>query len=477
MKKIYTNIIYAFAAIILITSCSDFLDEDSREQVEMEDQAIFSAEQFLTGVYGQFNSWDYAFSYLGITEILSDNADKGSASTDGGGDKDLLDNLTYTSSAGSFEAMWKNWYKTIGAATNTIRFIETNVNLTDTDLKNRYIGEAKFLRGLNYFFLVRGWGDVPIQEVDSVVRVPQKEVYQYIENDLVAASKLLPVASKYSAVNVGRAAKGSAQGLLSKVYLYQKEWQKAYNYADSVITSGEYALIDNYADIWKPDGTNSKESIFEIQAKGSGDGNPAQGIRQYSVTQGARGGSNGWGWGFNTPSESLLKAFNDAEDVIRRDATIIFRNGTLWDGREIGNTENPMYNYKAYTPNGAKEDWNDRTIKYMRYAEVLLIKAEAANELGKITEALEALNKVRERVNLTPSTTTDQAKLREEIWNERRLELAMEHDRWFDLVRTGKVAEAMRTAGKNFVVGKHELYPIPNRQIQQTPDMPQNPNW
>lgn len=476
MKKTYTYILFALTTMLLSVSCSDFLDEDARENIAIEDQDAYTAEEFITGVYGNFHNWDYAFSYLGITEILSDNADKGSSPTDAGGDKGLLDEMNYTSSAGSFEAMWARWYKSIGAASNTIEFIEKS-KLSNEELKNRFLGEAKFLRALNYFFLVRGWGDVPIQEFDLINRVPKTEVYQYITDDLLFAEEALPLASKYPSKDIGRATQGAAQGLLAKVYLYQQEWQNAYDYAQKVIDSKEYQLLKNYGDNWKPEYINSKESVFEIQAKGEGDGIIAQGIQQYSQTQGARGGANGWGWGFNTPSESLLKAYNTAKDTIRRNATIIFRNDTLWDGREIGNTENAMYNYKAYTTNAPNKDWNDRTIKYLRYSEILLIKAEAANELGKTSEALEALNEVRTRVALAPSTTTDTDKLREEIWNERRLELAMEHDRWFDLVRTGKAAETMRAEGKPFIVGKHELFPIPNKQILQTPTMPQNPNW
>ena len=114
---------------------------------------------------------------------------------------------------------------------------------------------------------------------------------------------------------------------------------------------------------------------------------------------------------------------------------------------------------------------------YLRYAEVLLIKAEAANELGKTSEALDALNQVRKRAKLANITETDQTKLREIIWHERRLELAMEHDRWFDLNRTGQAGVAMRAAGKPYVDGKHNLFPIPNDQLIQTPDMGQNPNW
>lgn len=476
MKKKYIGILSVLSLIFFATSCSDFLDEDSRENIEQKDKEIYSAEKVLTGVYGQFNSWDYAFSYLGITEILSDNADKGSSPTDKGGDKDILDDLTYTSSAGSFDAMWTKWYKSIGAASQAIEFTE-KAGITDKTLEARYIGEARFLRALNYFFLVRGWGAVPIQEYDLVARTSVDSVYSYLEADLLYAEKNLPVVSKYAAKDRGRATQGAAQGLLAKAYLYQKNYQKAYDYANKVINSNEYALLDSYLNIWKAEYHNSKESIFEFQAKASGDGSVAQGMQQYTQTQGARGGSNPWGWGFNTPSQNLLKAFNDSKDQVRRDATIIFRNGTLWDGRAIGNTENEMYNYKAYSSSGANSGWNDRSLIYLRYAEILLIKAEAANELGKTSEALETLNLVRKRVKLDNITETTQNTLRNIIWNERRLELAMEHDRWFDLVRTGQAEAAMLANGKTYIKGKHELFPIPNNQLNQTPNMPQNPGW
>lgn len=462
--------------LTLATSCSDFLDEESRERVEAADQEVYSPQQILTAVYGRFNNWDYAFSFLGITEIMSDNADKGSSPTDKGSDKDVLDALTFTETNGSLSAMWKRWYGSIGRATQSIEYTQ-NFGLSDKTLENRLVGEAKFLRALNYFYLVRGWGAIPIQEYDLTRRVSVDSVYLYIENDLKDAISKLPLRSQYSAADMGRATKGAAQGLLSKVYLYQKKWQLAYDYADSVVLSNEYRLMTNYIDAFKSDPQyhNGPESLFEFQAKGS-DASIAQGVQQYSETQGARG-ETGWGWGFNTPSQNLLDAFNAAGDTDRRDATIIFRNSVLYDGRVIGSTENPMYNYKAYSSSAPGSGQNDRYVLYLRYAEVLLIKAEAANELGKTPEALAALKLVRDRVNLTEVTTTDQTALRQTIWNERRLELAMEHDRWFDLVRTGQALTAMAADGKNFIVGKHELYPIPNEQLNQTPAMGQNPNW
>jgi starch-binding outer membrane protein, SusD/RagB family len=473
MKKIYVKIA-SLSLLLFFVSCKDsnFLDVASQETVEADDSGVYEPVTFVNGVYGMFTDWNYAFSYLGITEIISDNADKGSSTTDTGGDKDILDNLTYTSTDGSIASMWQHWYKSIGRATQAIAYTES-YGLTDVTYKNRLIGEAKFLRALNYFYLVRGWGGVPIQENDITTRASLSDVYAYIENDLLSAIQTLPLKSAYSSADLGRATKGAAQALLSKVYLYQEKWQKAYNYADSVITSGEYGLETDYSVLWRASSENGTESIFEFQARGEA---VAHGVQQYSQTQGARG-TTGWGWGFNVPSSDLLADFNDSGDSIRRNATIIFRNSTLYDGRIVGATENPMYNLKAYSSANAGAEDTDKNIRYLRLGEIYLIRAEAANELGNTSQALSDLNKIRERVNLADVTTTNQTTLRTAIWHERRLELAFEHDRWFDLIRTGQAASVMQTHGKSFVVGKHELFPIPNAQLIQTPNMEQNPNW
>ncbi|MFL9845143.1 RagB/SusD family nutrient uptake outer membrane protein [Flavobacterium rhizosphaerae] len=475
MKRNYKVITCLMLGVALLAGCSeDFLDVDARENIAEEDSGeTQTPEAFVNGTYGLLTEWDYAFSYLGITEIISDNADKGSSPSDTGSDKLQLDNLEFTSSAGSFGAMWTNWYKSIGRATYAIEYTE-NYGLTDEGYKNRLIGEAKFLRALNYFWLVRGWGDVPLQHINLEERAPKADVYAYIEEDLLDAITKLPAKSQYAPTDLGRATKGAAQALLSKVYLYEQKWQQAYDMAQTVINSGEYSLEQDYAVLWRASSENGSESIFEVQARGE---NIAHGVQQYSQTQGARG-TSGWGWGFNTPSQNLLDAFNVEGDAIRRDATIIFAGETLWDGREVSpSVENPMYNEKAYSSANAGDSDGDKNIRILRLAEIYLIAAEAANELGNTSAALANLNTVRERVNLADATAANQTDLRQAIWKERRLELAFEHDRWFDLIRTGQAASAMAAAGKNFIVGTHELFPIPYNQLIQTPAMQQNPGY
>lgn len=455
-----------------ISCTSDFLDVDSKDRVDAVDaETTYDPVMLVNGIYGEMTEWDYAFSWLGVTEIISDNADKGSSPTDGGSDKLILDNLEHTAATGSIDAMWTRFYKTIGRANQSIRYTE-NFGLTDQNYKNRLVGEAKFLRALHYFWLVRMFGDVPIQEIDNteswVTRRSKADVYAYIEQDLLDAINLLPNKNQYPSADLGRATKGAAQGLLAKVYLYEEKWQQAYDMAGNVMTSGQYGLESDYAKIWRVAGENGVESLFEVQARGQ---SVAHGVQQYSQTQGARG-TGGWGWGFNVPSQNLLNAFNAAGDNIRRDATIIFRGETLYDGRLVPNTvENPMYNEKAYSSANLGDADGDKNIRILRYGEILLIRAEAATHIG--ADAATPLNLVRTRVNLAPISSPT----KEDVWKERRLELAFEHDRWFDIVRTGQGKAAMSANGKVFVIGKHELFPIPNNQIIQTPTIGQNPNW
>lgn len=472
MKNNIIKYLFVGSLFVRFSCTSDFLDVDSREDVDVADATTtYDPVVLVNGIYGELTEWDYAFSWLGVTEIISDNADKGSSPTDAGSDKLILDNLEHTAATGSIDAMWTRFYKTIGRANQSIKYTE-NYGLTDQNYKNRLIGEAKFLRALHYFWLVRMFGDVPIQELDNseswVTRKAKADVYAYIEQDLLDAIQFLPNKNEYASADLGRATKGAAQGLLSKVYLYEEKWQQAYDMAGNVMSSGQYGLESDYAKIWRVDGENGVESLFEVQARGK---SVAHGVQQYSQTQGARG-TGGWGWGFNVPSQNLLDAFNAAGDNVRRDATIIFRGETLYDGRFVPTTvENPMYNEKAYSSANLGASDGDKNIRILRYAEILLIRAEAATHIG--ADAATPLNLVRNRVNLASISSPT----KEDIWKERRLELAFEHDRWFDIVRTGQGQAAMSAAGKVFVVGKHELFPIPNNQIIQTPTIGQNPNW
>jgi hypothetical protein len=307
-------------------------------------------------------------------------------------------------------------------------------------------------------------------------RASAEEIYAFIESDLNDAIAKLPVT--VSTAENGRVTKGAAQALLAKVSLYQRKWGQAKAMADAVIASGKYSLLPDYAMIWREAGEFSSESIWEVNAVGV---DPGKGIEGYFVTQAPRG-PGGLGWGFNTPTDDLANAYEPNDK--RRAATIMFRGQTLWDGFVVDQgAPNLRYNYKSYvsktreTFNG--DDWNsNKNLRILRFGDILLIKAEAENELGNLEAARTALNQIRARAGLGNTTATNQVQMRMAIWNERRFEMAFEHDRMFDLRRTGRAGQVLRAHGKAYVDGKHDLFPIPQRQIDLSGGkLTQNPGY
>lgn len=482
MKKNRNILIKGFVLLAILSSCNDNSFLNVNPSIETPEQALSSptaATELVNAVYNKLLDWnESSFSWNGASSITSDDADKGSDPGDTGGDKDLLDDLIFSPTTISFNEVWEANYQGIARANQALKFLP---NLTiDTALKNRLIGESKFLRALFYFRLVRMFGGVPliksvpdIQNQDDInaanTRATRQEVYDFIMADLTEAADNLP--TSYGANDLGRATKGAALTLLAKVNMYQGNWQNVKDLTTLVMGMG-YNLTTDYADIWKEIGENNIESIFEIQARGE---TPNKGVQGYFVSQGARG-AGGWGWGFNTPTQDLAGAYEPNDT--RRDATIIFRGETLWDGLVVANTvSNPMYNQKAYvsktneTFNG--NDWDsNKNIRVLRFAEVLLMNAEATLIVGG--DATTPLNRVRHRAGLGDAPVVDMAA----VWKERRVELAFEHDRYFDLVRQGRAGVVMRAHGKNFIDGKHELFPIPQAQIDLSGGLLlQNPNY
>ena len=458
------------------SSCTDdFLEIDANQitaDAITEDQAI----ELVNGIYNIFLSWQVSsFSWNAITSISSDDADKGSDPGDTGSDKHLFDALAHDPTSISVSEVWEGHFNGIQRANQAINRIHPFDDL-DSDLKARLIGEAKFLRALLYFRLVQTFGGVPLitetPDINSPLeellsRSTKEETFLFIENDLIEAISVLPEKSTYPDIQLGRATKGAAKALLAKVSMYQDKWDKVLNLTNEIILSGEYSLTSNYEDIWKEIGENNQESIFEIQAKGE---LPSVGVDKYSLTQGARG-QGGWGWGFNVPSENLLNSY-ELNDT-RRDATIIFRGETLYDGRYVPETVvNSMYNQKAYSSSFTENEQTGKNIRILRFAEVLLMNAEAASQLGG--DIAGPLNQVRIRAGLEPLSNPSQL----DVWNERRWELAFEHDRYFDLVRQGRASEVLQSLGIPFIIGKHELFPIPQVQISLSDGiLQQNPGW
>jgi len=337
MKTKY--IVTTLALFLGLMSCDKDLDVAPQENISAEDflNNPQNATALVNGVYNKMLDWDMSsFSWIGVTSITSDDADKGSTPGDSGSDKNKLDALQFESNLTSFKDVWDSRYSGIYRA-NTALFYFDKLTI-DPTLKFRLIGEAKFLRALWYFDLVRCFGGVPlvttkidlndIETVNSTVyaRKTKQETYAQIEADLLDAIEKLPLKGQYSSNDLGRASKGSAQALLAKVYLYQEKWQDAFNMSGEVIVSGQYSLMTDYSNVWREVGENGSESIFEVQATLN------KGIAGYSDVQGPRGTPD-LGWGFNSPSLALANSYEAGD--LRKNATILFVQSTpftLWDG-------------------------------------------------------------------------------------------------------------------------------------------------
>jgi hypothetical protein len=270
-------------------------------------------------------------------------------------------------------------------------------------------------------------------------------------------------------------------GLKAKVHLYQQEWDSVASLTDKIIASGRYGLLANFRDVFSIDGENSRESLFELQSSTLGKTTGDQTFIEYAYVQGPRGNypSGMQGWGFCTPSQDLINFYTARGEIIRPATTLLYRGTKTPEGDSIKTIcTNAVYNGKVYTPL-AYNNWNyngygfDYNVRILRYADILLMYAEAkvrgasVQTISGLT-ADDAVNLVRTRAGLTSLTGVT---LRQ-IWDERRAELAMEEDRFFDLVRTDQAVTAL--AGKGFTVGKHEVFPIPSAQMQLNSKLTQN---
>lgn len=486
MKILYSII---FLALSLV-GCSEFL-EKAPLGIESE-ETFFNDEEggikAVNSIYNSLRNWNLygGFSYLSMGDICSDDADKGSTAQDAYAFVGVLNDFSYDASNGHILDFWTGRYQCISRANRLLDNID-KIKDIDENLKIRISGEAKFLRALMYFDLVTAFGDIRLitsspkpDQYDSP-KVSKDLVYKQIILDLKDAIKTLPKKSVYASTDMGRATKGAAQGLLAKVYLFMKDIPNSKKYIEEIINSAEYSLMSDYSKIFTREGENSSESVFEVQCAAFSQGG---GSSPYNMIQGIRGPSNK-GWGFNRPSDNLEAAFETGDP--RKDATIIYVGEKLYDGTiclDNPEIENEKYNQKAYTPvHEGGQDNGPTNIRIIRYADVLLMAAEVYNESGNSALALKYLEEVRSRARngnngiLPKIIETGQSKLRQIIWHERRVELAMEQHRWFDLVREGNAIEMMAKDGKT-VLPKHLVFPIPQVEIDKSEGvLIQNLNW
>lgn len=409
-------------------------------------------------------------------QIITDNSTDDSKAGPGVNDAAILeiDNYTHSSVNNRLDMMWRFSYSGINRANTVLDRIPLITNINEKT-KNQVLGEAKFLRALLYFDLLRLFGDVPLiltsteqNEGLMVTRTSKEEVYNQIITDLKDAEIALP--GIYSGKDLGRATQDAAKGMLAKVYLTRQAWQQAYDKAKEVINSKNkfYGLWDNYLDAFKPENENGKESIFEVQYQsGIGEGTLIM------VTTLPR--NTGLFFGFDTwiPDPDILKSYENAD--VRKTST--YYSQYTKDGKTVKFPEHIAKYFDPVVINGNTRD-AETNYPILRYADVLLMYAEAANELGgKTTEVLEYLNKTRNRAKLLNLTITDKVLLRDAILNERRFELAFEGHRWFDLVRMGRLISTLRAKGNTNIQDFHVLFPIPQRDIDINPNLIQNSGY
>lgn len=397
-----------------------------------------------------------------------------------------ISKVAYDAANDRFEAVWRDTYSAINYANIAIDKIAAIGNISD-NLRNQYVNEAKFLRALHYFNLVRWFRNVPLilhettslsQDKIHVKQATADEVYAQIIQDLTDAENL-PLS--YAAEDAGRATAGAAKALLAKVYLTRKEWQKAAEKAKEVIDSKQYALFDNFDDAFDSSTKNGKEHIFSIQFNGyPASVNNMNADAPTALSYEVPGAAGLYADAYNTASD-LYDSYDEKDK--RRDVTFATEVKVPSTGK-VYHLAAPHIN-KFYDPNKfGNQGSSERNFTYMRYSEVLLIYAEAVNELqGPTADAYAKIDEVRARAgidllkDIAPHATKDE--FREYVFEERRKEFVYEANRWFDLTRRGAdyFVAKLHAAGKTNATAKNIILPIPQRELDINPTLVQNDEW
>jgi len=524
MKKIIYFIMSA-ALILSFTRCNDFLDIepqgaensdnffDTKENGERSIIGIYDMLQLDEGA-GPDGQWMGHHHDFFMGDIRTDDAEKGSNDGDFGTMWEMVD-YTMTPQIGFASDFWIHGFWGVSRANYALDNLSTVT--WDAAVRDRLVGEASFFRAYFYWYLVRIYGGVPLftssvspSDFGKVQRASLNECYTQMALDLQKAIEFLPEKSAIPAVETGRVSKGAARALLARIYMFQIgtdasssiTWQQVYDLTNAVITSGEYSLMANYAKLWETENKNNEESVFEIQfGVGASDKAPTSIGNNFYNFQGNRKDDSGWG--FNNPTPDLVDAYNVSVTNDPRLSCVVygekFNNGVLYgvkkkyDRNEQGSD---WLNRKSALPvKPALAKASDRNIKIIRYADVLLMHAEAAYYLGNIPEAQAKLNMIRNRArNSTycmgyaegkmdysaapasvslPDITSTGDQLLQDIWKERRLELALEQLRFYDLVRTGRYFDVLDVE-KNQKRAPGETYGLGDKAYKQFPNLKAN---
>lgn len=497
MKKyIRLSIFFALAALGIL-ACKNLLEEDPKDQVFVDNffQTENDATAAVNSIYGILNATSsaptfggvYFSSYWVVTGLASDEMENRLA---GATDLDQLQTFTHRPVSGSLYDFWSLAYKGISNANFAIGGIPKVK--ADAAFKNRMIGEARYLRAMLYFDLVRWFGDIPlVLTLNGELtprRNPRAEIYAQIIDDLMFAAQNLP--DSYPANNgLGRATKWAATGLLAKVYLTQGEWQKCVDQCNAVINSGKFGLYDDFAEAFRIPNENGKETLFGV---GFGTANNSISFwesGQFNVRllprklSGAIPGVNAQGW--QVATQNLYDSYHPQDR--RREVTLLTTIQNL-DGSTT--TVEPHIQKYWDRVNEPAAGNTEHDFPYLRYSDVLLMKAEALNELnsGPNADAYTAVNQVRKRARFNGTTELpilpdlqglSYQAFKDALLLERRHEFVAEGHRWFDLVRFGKLAELVPQAKPGVQPQPfHNLFPVPQGEIDLNQNLlPQNPGY
>ena len=517
MKKyiILSGLFLIAAASISITGCKKFLDRKPLSAILTDYGSAVDGQA--VGMYSIFDGWAgfNLLPWLDFNSIRDDDAQKGSSTTDGAEINAEFETFQYTKDDWATNTYWNDHYYMINKA-NQLLFTADSLHLTDAaSLRN--IGEAHFFRAYSYFELVKAYGEVPLidffyTDASKGIRPksPVAAIYALIDRDLDSASRLLPLTWFNSTTNQnpfpGRLTSGATNALWAQTYLQRQNWARVLGLCNTIIASGQYSLLPNFVDVWKDGvggaGKNSKESVLEMQNYVGPGGTPDLGSN-FGTSQNVRqgGASNQWnlGWGWNTPTDVLVTAWDNTDP--RKAATILF-SGQFDGGPATGgygatlppyspgtSLDQKYWNKKVYSDPAMRQATGHSTDGYagwinhrvIRYADVILMKAEAANETSDGVTAAAMLELIRARARggnntvLPPIAFVNQAQMRTAIKNERRFELAMEGYRFSDLVRWG---DALSVLGSLGYTARCNYYPIPQKAIDLTNGvLIQNPLW
>ncbi|ODS82691.1 MAG: glycan metabolism protein [Cytophagaceae bacterium SCN 52-12] len=489
MKRIH--ILFLFCAN-LIVSCMPDLDLSplGSQSVTTYYKTAADANAAVISLYGQLRAI-YRDEVIVTPNIVS--ADDGIPFPTGNANRIAIWNYNITTENTFVGQIWSNAYTAIQRSNIVISRVPGTA--ADENIKRAYLGEAYFLRALHYFNLVRFFGGVPVVTGETtslddieVARAGVDEVYDLIEADLLEAVNSLPAG--YTGQNVGRATKGAAAGLLAKVYLTRAGndpgsayWKKAADRAKEVIDSGLYGLWDDYSDVFALENRGGKESLFEIMYLTDVAGN------NFSTGYAPRGSPivPGSGSGILRPSKDLFELYTAGDK--RKPATFLTEYVHPVTGQTVTlSIDDPdparaisfwkLADQTSVTSGGA-----GKSFPFLRYSDILLIYAEAVNrsDNGPSQAAYNALNQVRQRAGLAPLSGLTVEEFNEAVLTERRLELCFEGHRWFDLVRTGRLVNAVKTENsfsRNAVIEPfHVLFPIPQREMDANAQLSQNQGY